>query len=126
MTSLQSEGAATSSVPRDALPRLSGPHSAVVLGGVMGAPRGLLAIVMFLRGDVFAVKNLRVPGRSPVGVKQSIEVEQMSSPVLKDVDGSQMLLAEGKSMAKVLVSEIVPPQTDHMHIMSTISSKINC
>ena len=89
----------------------------------MGATRGLLAIAMFLRGEVFAFENLR-GSDSRAGVEQSIE--QMSSPVL-DADGSQMLLAEGKSISKTkfLMTEI-PPQTDQMHLWSKMSSKINC
>ena len=75
--------------------RSAGPRAYVTLGGVMGASQGLLAMVMFLRGDVFAVEHLR-GSDSRVRVEQSIE--QMSLPVL-DVEGSQMLLAEEEEQA---------------------------
>ena len=61
------------------------------LGGVMVRGRRLLAMNMFLRGDVFAVEHLR-GSDSRVAVGQSIE----QTPVL-DAEGSQMLLVEGKS-----------------------------
>ena len=66
----------------------------VALGGVMGATRDLLALVVFLRGDnVFAFEK-SIEG-SDVGVEQSIE-HMSSSPILEDVEGSQMLLAGGE------------------------------
>ena len=110
------EGAATSSVPRDAPPRLSGSHSDVALGGVMSAPRGLLAIAILPRGDLFAVEQLRGSGSRAVGFEQSIE--QMSSSILEDVDGSQMLLAEGKSLDRFPMSEIVSVSSDLRYLMT--------